>query len=841
MQKYKFGAYILSPSERLLWRREDTTEELGAVGIDPRWFDALLFFLTNQPGELITTEQLMQTVWADANVLERSVTSTVSRLNKLLEEGDPGTKYIERVPSRGHYFICKVEMLSDGSGESAVTNQPASRLPERPTRLIGRNKEIAEIERLAESSRVITLFGEAGIGKTRLLLEMGLRLEAQSQKRVIFISLADISDSALIIGEIASVLSLDRSNPNLLGAVARELSRQPSVLLLDNFEQIVDSGAVIVKELLQRARGLICLVTSRRRLRIAEERWIQLSPLTVPGTALEIDRLCEVESVQLFLERAQSADPEFELSEGNAGQVGAICGWLEGIPLAIELAALRMDEFSPAEVLERLERLLDLLVSEQRDAIPRHRSLQVAIEWSYRFLTPELQRLFSSLSIFRSSFTIDAAASVCQQPEARNSLNRLVDHSLLKREPTGNNRRFRMIEVYREFGDENLSQQEKETLAQNHANYFFNLAAQAYQKLRGAEQNAWLDRLELELHDLRAALDYYRNKESAASRELELSIFLSRFWETRGYWSEGRQRLRHALARALDANSLKAQGLVWLGLLSYRQDDYEDARQSLSEGVRLSREINDRECLAFSLHCLGLVAEAQGRYQEAKSLFTESLKSSQEENLEWLIGWTVFYLGLVAEAEGEYAAARDYYLKYLSWSEAIQNTRGIAGALDNLGTVAREEGDYAQARRYHEKSLALRQSLGNKNGISYCYFHLGLAEESIGQHDAACKFFQMGLALHRETGNRLGIAQTMEGIGRMAGAKGNDGDAARIFGAADALRIAIAAPLYPHEHKKYGQIIALIKERFSSEWQEGHKWSFDEAITYTLSITANRS
>ena len=369
-------------------------------------------------------------------------------------------------------------------------------------------------------------------------------------------------------------------------------------------------------------------------------------------------------------------------------------------------------------------------------------------------------------------------------------------------------------------------------LTKAEADDVFDLAGQASLKLLGAEQTTWLDRLDFELDNLRGALDYYRKKSS--SRELELAVLLSRYWHIRGHWTEGRETLQRGLRRQQTA-SLRAQGLAWLGLFAYRQDDYEYARQVLSESVTTSRALDDKECLAFALLQLGSVAAAQSHYQEAKLLLRESLQAGEEAEIDWLIGEVFNVLGTVAELEGDHAAAREFYLQDLSRSEKIQDLRGIASALNCLGSIAREQGNYDQARRYHERSLALRQGMGNRNGVAYCYFRIGLVEEAAGEHKTACRYFQKSLAEYHELGNKLPTAKAMEAIGRVVETMGDGENAARMLGAAKSLRTEIAAPLSPTEQKNYGQIMTSLKERFPLEWYEGSQWQLDEAIAYAAS------
>ncbi|HKX27144.1 MAG TPA: tetratricopeptide repeat protein [Blastocatellia bacterium] len=777
----------------------------------PKEFDLLLILVENAPA-LVTIDELLDKVWGEIRT-EGTVTTTLSRLRAKLETD--GEVYIETVAKNG--FRC----TSPVTRETASV-KPASRLPKRLSLFIGRGREIAELERLISAFSLVTLTGSGGIGKTRLAIETAAALEDRYSGAVWFASLAEIMDADLILPVIASALGLRGMSPDRLKEeTAKLLSQQRSLLVLDNFEQVADLGANAVKELLERAAGLTCLVTSRRPLNLDGERVFPVSPLNV------------IESVQLFLDRAQSVNPAFEISGENGGQIQAICEKLEGIPLAIEIAASRARTLSPAEILKGLERRFKFLVSNRRDVSDRHRTLQTAIDWSHQLLTPELRQFFSRLSIFRGGCTMEAANLVCDEDPELDSLTSLEEWSLVRAEFVSNHTRYRMSEALREFGYEQLSEEEREALAQKHAGHFFSLAETAHGKI-GAEDNAWLDRLEFEHDNLRAALDYYGKRESDAEQELKLAVFLGHFWETHGYWTEGRDRLQQALTRQqLGTSLLKAQGLGWLGFLSLRLDDYDRARQALTESIEMSRGINDREakeCLGFALISLGFVAEAQGHYQEAKSIFLESLKPSQEVKVDWMIARAFRGIGLVAEIEGDFATAKEYYEKYLSKSEEIHDTPGIAAALNCLGLVHREQGDYSHARDFHQRSLALRQGLGSKGGIAICLFNLGLVEEETGQHQTAYGYFQQSLALRQEIGDKRGIAKSLEGIGRMAVAMGREEDASRIFGAADTVRTSAGASMSPTEQKRYGALMLDVRKKFPQEWNEGSQKVLAEVI-----------
>ena len=397
-----------------------------------------------------------------------------------------------------------------------------------------------------------------------------------------------------------------------------------------------------------------------------------------------------------------------------------------------------------------------------------------------------------------------------------------------------------VLEELRKQVGTKLSNEDIELIANNHATRFFDLAQQASPKLIGAEANAWLDRLEHEYNNLRIALDYYASKDAGTARELELAVLMSAFWEIRGHWSEGRERLRHALSRQPDgASPLKAKALAWLGYLAFRQNEYARAAQASSESVAMSRTVDDKECLAFALKCLGISAQAQGSYQEAKTFLEESLSVSQAAGLDIRTGEALHCLGLLAQAEGNETAAKELISKSLSYAEKVQDPRWKAAALNNLGAIAREEGDYATARRYHELSSALRQGIGNKNGVCLCYLDLGLVEEVAGEHQAARHYFQQSLAVCQETGNKLWIAKALEGIARVAATLGQKQHAARLFGAADALRTAITAPMSPAEQKRCGEVKTALKKEHKTEWSKGNRWSLNETIRYALSFGDN--
>ncbi len=427
---------------------------------------------------------------------------------------------------------------------------PPLHLPLTFTRFFGREDELAALGRMlrSEGARLVTLTGPGGSGKTRLSIETARSLADEWHHAVWFVPLADISDAAFLFPAIRDTLKL----PSLPSVPPQEqlieaLAAQPSLLILDNFEQLVEDGAPCVQELLERLPRLSILVTSRQTLNVAGEREFPVAPLPVPDESASALRLNEYSSAALFIDRAKAARVDFRADGRNATAVASICRRLDGIPLAIELAAARSLVLSPVQMLEKLKDRLDILSTRQRGIPERHRTLRAAIDWSYDLLAPELQRLFARLSVFRGGWTIEAAEVVCQEPEALDSLTRLRECSLVVTEERGDETRFRMLVTLREYAASQRAAGERAELERRYAGHFVALAERAEPHLRGPEQATWLERLEGEQDNFRAALAFTWALENDPSAALRLAAALSPFWETRGHYAEGRDWLERAL------------------------------------------------------------------------------------------------------------------------------------------------------------------------------------------------------------------------------------------------------------------------------------------------------
>jgi predicted ATPase len=727
-------------------------------------------------------------------------------------------------------------------------------LPPLPTRFFGREAEIARLRRLllGEGVRLVTLTGPGGSGKTRLAHEAATRLQDALDGAVWFVPLADLSEPRLIIDTIHSALGLPRQpqrDPRV--QVVEALSRRPSLLVLDNLEHLMPDAVPLVRELLEDAPLVQCLVTSRQILELTPEREIAVGPLPVPGVQAfrrsgigeeaDLNALAANESVGLFVDRAQRARPDFQLTRANAAAVAELCRRLEGIPLALELAAAWVKQIPPAKMLHQLGQRFDLLVSRQRDLPSRHQTLRAAIDWSYQLLSPELQRFFARLFVFRGGFTSEAAAAVCQSPDlAREYLVALRDSSLVQADDSGEETRFRLLETLWEYAAEQLSPAEQMEATRRHALYYTALAEMAEPELgAGVRQLQWLKRIEEEHENLRAVLDWaVLAGESLIG--LRLAGAIRRFWALCGHAREGRARLE-ALVRLPSApthKSARAKALLAIGLLASTQNEPDEARPPLEESLALRRELGDRFGIAETLINLGnLAGPAEPR--AAMALYEEALSLWRAIGHRPGIAGTLNNVGLIAESLGEYDTAR------ASWAESgciwreLGCAEGIVQSLQREADLLILQGNSIQARASYEDSLRLARQSGLTSaigGILVSLASLALCENERGN---ARSFLDESLRICRDSGGKVGIIRCLETFAALAALEQNATQAASLLGAAQSLRDNIAAPRRPQEWAQYEKCVTtasacLGEEGFQSAWNAGRIMAPEQAIACAL-------
>lgn len=556
------------------------------------------------------------------------------------------------------------------------------------------------------------------------------------------------------------------------------------------------------------------------------------------------ERLLACASVALFVDRAQVARPEFQITLRNAEAVGLLCARLEGLPLAIELAAARANALTPAQMLERLSERFTLLASRRAGKGDRHRSLWAVMEWSYHLLSPDLQRLFARLSVFRGGWSLEAAEVVCQTSGLLDSLAQLRSNSLLLAEESAVAIRFGMLETLREFAWEHLDMAERDAVRQRHLALFLMLAETAAPHLKGPEQTAWLEQLETEHDNLRAALQYSIEPErstlsSLNEAGLRLANALCRFWEVRGHYAEGRGWLEAALAQPETQKRTPARALALrgAGLLAEKQGDYAAARTLCEESLAIERELGNRQGVAYSLNNLGIVAKKQGDYAAARALYEESLAMHRERGDQWAIAGALNNLGNVAQEQGDYAAARTLYEEALILNRTIGNRAWEAQSLNGLGNVAADQGDHAAARALYAEGLAIRRELGDKQGIAYSLNSLAALAREQGDSAQSRACLAECLTLCRELGNQYLAALALENLAALVHARQRFERAACLYGVATTLRESIGAALPPQNRKEVDPALsalraALGEAAFATAFAAGRALGWEQAIAY---------
>lgn len=648
----------------------------------------------------------------------------------------------------------------------------ASSLPITFTRFFGRDKEIGQLSDLlrAEAPRLTTMTGPGGTGKTRLALETAGRLVEHFSGAVTFVPLADLTDPRLIAGAVVDALRIPRSREvEPLEQAVEALRRQPSLLILDNFEQMVDTGAAAVRTLLERVSGLKILITSRQLLGIAGEREFVVPPLTTPSSPGEsAEQLGVYESVQLFIDRAQTVRPDFQVTNLTAPAVAALCDRLEGIPLAIELAAARAQVLTPGQMLAQLSHRFEFLVSRKRDATDRHRTLRAAIDWSYRLLSPDLQRFFAGLSVFHGNWTLNSAEAVCDlqfddytienrnaqtAPEIENPmvldyLAQLRECSLLLTEESDDEIRFRLMDSLRDYAHERLREMPVigSKTRRRHADYFLEQAREQIHRFRTIDEAAAHHRLEGLTGNLRESMAWARESEQPRLHA-EIAIVIGVLLQRRGSHREAVDPIQEALETMLPLRDTEAALCARLlrerAGLHLDHQEWGDARTRAHEALGLFVAADDAEGQAQTENILGQAAMAEGAFGEARERFARAL--SHFERASAPVEAAVLYnnLGLVERRDpaGDRAVAVRHLMDALRLRRAEDDRHGLAETLTNLGVLAYEQGDLDAAWQWYTEAAQYERELQHTFGEARALANLGEVAEQRRDSERASRLF----------------------------------------------------------------------------------------------------
>lgn len=705
------------------------------------------------------------------------------------------------------------ETVPKGSAvEGSVFQITRPTLPQQLTSFIGREREIEKVKRLLSSTRLLTLMGSGGCGKTRLALQVAVEMMDDFKDGVWLVELSTISEGTLIPQIVASALEVhEEGGRSITGTLLDHLKQKSLLLILDNCEHLVQVCASLVETLLRSCPNLHVLATSREALDNAGEVTFRVPSLSAPNPkrVSSLNTLMQYEAVRLFIDRAVAAQPSFTVTAENAPAVAQISHRLDGIPLAIELAAARVKMMNVEKIAERLDDRFRLLTGGRRTALPRQQTLRAAIDWSYDLLSEQEQMALRRVAVFAGGWTLEAAEAVCvgeavEEWEVMDLLSSLIDKSLVQIEEQEKGSRFRLLETVRQYSNDRVEEAgEGALLRRCHYDYFFHLVDSAVPYLHGSEQTTFLDLLETEYDNVRGALEWCQQQPDLSAHGLRLAGSLWRFWYMRDYYEEGRNWISSFLqvTETLEVCSARANALRGLGLLMQSQGDHKGAMDVLSDSVKIFRKLGDEEGLARALGALGHVAWDQCDLEAARPPLEESLLLFRKMHDPWGIAIMLKNLGNVARNQEDVATAKLLFEESLSISNQVGDERGLASALDGLGRVVQIDGDYPSARNYFQESLTHWQQLGNRHGAILA----------------------------------------IEGLAGLAATKEDAQKGACLLGAADALRKEVGAPLSPaeradHERNLDAIRVSMSEEAFSIAWRKGQGMAFDDAMLFALEV-----
>jgi predicted ATPase/DNA-binding CsgD family transcriptional regulator len=775
-------------------------------------------------------------------------------------------------------------------------------LPPELTSFVGRRREMAEIRRLLANpaNRLLTLTGTGGCGKTRLALRAASHAVKEYRDGVWFVDLASLADPMLMPQAVASALGVgEQPERTLMETLIDELKPKKLLLVLDNCEHLLEACSSLVGTLLRDCPNLRVLATSRQALDMAEETSWRVPSLSLPDlTHLPaLKELGRYDAIRLFGRRAQLRRENFDVTSGNAVLVAQVCHQLDGIPLAIELAAARISVLSVDELLERLGERFRLLISAEQATVRRHQTLQATLDWSYDLLSPAEQILSRGLSVFAGGCTLEAVEAICgieiDEYQTITLLAQLVGKSLVIREERAGRSRYRMLETIRQHGNEKLRiAGELTDLQYRHAEWYREFAESIEPELTSGPQAKHLEMLEQEHDNIRAALRLYVEMDNAAMG-LRLAGAVWRFWYLRGYMSEGREQLSRMLSigqsRVSSSNLAgnlaydlsRAKVLHGMGVLTMAQNDYSTAISMLNKSLAIRRELSDKEGTARSLMTLGVLAYLQadylaarthyeeclmlfreikdlwgissalsnlsviamdfGGYDEAYALTQESLGLKRQLGDQIGIALSLMNLGFIAQKQGKDTTARPLITESLSMLRVLGNKRALSGGLHVLGILAQRQGDYETAHKLYQESLALYKETGEKAGIASLLNNQALLANELGDSASAIALCHQSLELVWELEDREGIIECFENLALITGPLGNPELGARLLSASEALREIGVRPRTPvgqsdYEHKVASVRTLLDKESFERVWAEGRTLSLDEAYKLAVQV-----
>ncbi len=823
----------------------------AAVPLGPRAV-AVLTVLVSRANEFVDKSAILEAAWPGVVVEEANLAVQISAIRRALA-GVGGGGWIETLARRGYRFIGPVAEVASRSGAPAPAERLRTNLPELVTSFVGRERELAEIRNYMPALRLLTLTGTGGIGKTRLAHQATVATLDAYPDGAWFVDLGPLTDPALVPSALAQVLQVkEPSAQSLLDALCSDLRTRETLLILDNCEHVLDGCARLIAALLRETTHVKVIATSREPLRLPGERVYPVGPLPFPDPKSDAGSIARADAVRLFVERAQQQRPRFDLQEKQARVVAEICVRLDGIPLALELAAARVAVLPVEKIVRLLHQRFRLLTTGSRE-LPRHQTLRALIDWSYELLDDVEKALFARLSVFTGGWTLEAASEVCSGESIAKEdvvyvLIGLVEQSLVVADDDGDG--YRMLETVGEYAREKLAVAgDANAVRERHRDFFLALAVNAETNLTGPEQATWLHLLENEHDNFRSALEYCLVAGSGShAAALRLCGALHWFWIMRGYRAEGLGWCVRVLGmEGIDTPTPeRAIALHAAGILAFHLGGFPAALAYHEESLAIARGLSDHKGIARATIALSNLRLRQGDVTAARTLCEEALALSRSLQDPWLTQQSLNGLGNAAGDMGEHSIAKSFFEESLAIARQRADRVRIAILLNNLGSVTFEQGEPSTARALFEESLAIRRELEDPGGIAYALS--GLADVALqqGDYSAAGAFSRDALSIRRALGDKMGIAELLEKQAAVFGAIGDALLAAHIAGAAERLRDEIGLPLTKEQRFHHDRHMAAARAAmgddaaFNLAWKVGRGMSLEQAIEISLRAAFDR-
>ncbi len=834
---YEIGPFHLDPALGVL-TRAGVPQPLGARSV------AVLAVLVRHANEYLSKAAIIEAAWPGLVVEESNLAVQVSAIRRVLAQAPGGERWIETLSRRGYRFVGPVaEAAPPGP---ARADRERSNLPSPLTSFVGRERELVEIKRLLPDARLLTLVGGGGIGKTRLALQVAAEVVDAYRDGVWLVELASIVDGTLVASTVAQTLGVQETvGAALVDSLCRHLKRRQMLLLLDNCEHVRGECAALATALLRAAPGTAIVATSREPLQVQGERIYALAPLSLPDPEADVATIARADAVQLFVERSRSQQRGFALTDSRAPAVARLCVHLDGIPLAIELAAARVRSLPVEQIVARLDDRFRLLVSGAGAAVPRQQTLRATFDWSFDLLADDERAVLRRVAVFAGGFTLDAASAVVAHPTMDECavvdvLGRLVARSLVDADTTAVRARYRLLETTRAYAREKLVESgEAEAVRRRHAQHFVEFWKRSHDGWLRSPDAEWRASYLPELDNLRAALDWARAETAEQATMVALTAASAPVWQELSLHGEGRRRLQDAAAR-IDANTPaveQARLHLWLGLLTSSASPVE-AVAELTRAVELYRRMNDAVELGHALARLGAELAMMGRREEADSALAEAGRLLEHCAVPKVLARYCSYLAILKWITGDLRAARAEFDRASSLFRAAGSERQVVRMLGYVAELDWSRGDLGAAiPGFREVVARLReQPAGTRSSLGLVLANLAGALTENGELSAALAAAREALPLIREGGY---LWLHLSHLALRVALAGNAEDAARLAGFADAVLAAKGAARQPNEARARSRLDALLCERLARDarerlLEEGSRLTEDEAIRVAL-------